>query len=190
MDMKKCKECGKLFVPKSTRSQYCDELHYRPCPVCSKLVEAKYLSDPARCCSKECQQVLKKQNKPTSMLPQSKVKDNVAFVEVDIDDSDNVINAVSDIHNHNISATLSEEGRFLLEDADIRTYVGRTNCKFIQGHTYAVRVSKDRDYGNYQVEGYYDLSDDKQCQAYLVQASIISFNQFFLPASKKIVVRK
>lgn len=56
LEMKKCKECGKLFVPKSKLSQYCDDLHYRPCPVCGKLVEAKYLSDPARCCSKECSQ--------------------------------------------------------------------------------------------------------------------------------------
>ena len=64
--MKKCKECGKLFVPKSARTQYCDDLHYRPCPVCGKLVEAKYLSDPARCCSKECQQALRAKNTPSA----------------------------------------------------------------------------------------------------------------------------
>ena len=63
LEMKKCKECGKLFTPKSKLSQYCDDLHYRPCPVCGKLVEAKYLSDPARCCSKECSQKKKEADK-------------------------------------------------------------------------------------------------------------------------------
>ena len=50
MEMKKCKECGKLFLPKSLRQQYCDAIHYRPCPICGKPVIAKYLSDPARRC--------------------------------------------------------------------------------------------------------------------------------------------
>lgn len=63
MDMKKCKECGKLFVPKSKNSVYCDAIHYRPCPVCGKLVEAKYLSDPPRTCSTECRKQVSKSSK-------------------------------------------------------------------------------------------------------------------------------
>lgn len=51
MDMKKCKECGKLFTPKNPRSQYCDAIHYRPCPVCGKSIEIKYLSDPTPRCA-------------------------------------------------------------------------------------------------------------------------------------------
>ena len=58
MDMRQCKECGKLFVPKG-REQYCSDIHYRPCPVCGKPVEAKYLSDPARRCD-DCKKVHKK----------------------------------------------------------------------------------------------------------------------------------
>ena len=57
MVMKKCKECGKLFEAKSAKVQYCSAIHYRPCPVCGKPVVAKYLSDPARCCSRECSKV-------------------------------------------------------------------------------------------------------------------------------------
>lgn len=49
MELRKCKECGKMFEPKG-REQYCSDVHYRPCPVCGKPVIAKYLSDPARRC--------------------------------------------------------------------------------------------------------------------------------------------
>ena len=52
--LRKCKECGELFKPVSVRQQYCKKVHYRPCPVCGKLIEAKVLSDPPRCCSIEC----------------------------------------------------------------------------------------------------------------------------------------
>lgn len=51
MELRKCKECGKMFEPKG-REQYCSDIHYRPCPVCGTLVVAKYLSDPARRCDK------------------------------------------------------------------------------------------------------------------------------------------
>ncbi len=50
-EMRKCKECGKLFTPKG-REQYCHDIHYRPCPNCGELVIAKYLSDPPRRCDK------------------------------------------------------------------------------------------------------------------------------------------
>lgn len=59
MEMKKCKECGKLFTPKNPRSQYCDDKHYRPCPVCGRPVEIKYLSDPTPRCM-ECRQTGRK----------------------------------------------------------------------------------------------------------------------------------
>ena len=56
MEMKKCKECGKLFTPRNPRSQYCDDKHYRPCPTCGKSVEIKYLSDPTPRCA-ECRKL-------------------------------------------------------------------------------------------------------------------------------------
>ena len=54
-ELRMCKECGKMFKPVG-RESYCKDIHYRPCPICGTKVEAKYLSDPPRCCSKECQQ--------------------------------------------------------------------------------------------------------------------------------------
>lgn len=51
MELRKCKECGKMFMPKG-REQYCSDVHYRPCPVCGTPVLAKYLSDPPRRCDK------------------------------------------------------------------------------------------------------------------------------------------
>ena len=51
MDMRKCKECGKMFQPKG-REQYCPDIHYRPCSECGEPVIAKYLSDPPRRCEK------------------------------------------------------------------------------------------------------------------------------------------
>jgi len=70
LEMKNCKECGKLFRPKSKNSVYCDDLHFRPCPVCGKPVEAKYLSDPARCCSNECKAQYRRSNtNPNHSIP-------------------------------------------------------------------------------------------------------------------------
>lgn len=190
MEMKKCKECGKLFMPKSTRSQYCDDLHYRPCPVCQKSVEAKYLSDPPRCCSKECQQILKKQNRPNLQVNEIGGSIGDSDIQIEADDSTTVVNVLSDISGHNIHPQLSSEGQFILEDSEVRTYVGKSSSKFIQGHTYAIKVSRDPDYGNYLVKGYYDLSEDEQCDALSIHASMISLNQFFLPVSKQIVARR
>ena len=57
---KKCKCCGKEFIPRTNRQIYCDGPHYKPCPVCGKLVE-KAPGDPATACSKECRMKLTQQ---------------------------------------------------------------------------------------------------------------------------------
>lgn len=54
MTTKLCKECGLPFEPASSRQSFCKRDHYRPCPVCKKLVLVKCLSDRPRCCSSEC----------------------------------------------------------------------------------------------------------------------------------------
>lgn len=78
LQMKKCKECGKLFAPKNPRSQYCDDKHYRPCPTCGKLIEIKYLSDPTPRCE-ECRKLGIKIN------PNKKSVDNF------VNDTDNLV---------------------------------------------------------------------------------------------------
>ena len=82
--MKICKECGDLFMPKSKNSVYCDKLHYRPCPVCGKPVEAKYLSDPARCCSQECRNAARMQAKSKVL---SKAVSSITLGTVKFDES-------------------------------------------------------------------------------------------------------
>lgn len=75
MEMRRCKECGKMFLPTSKRQQYCNEIHFRPCPVCGKLVEAKYLSDPARCCSNECKKQLAARNRKPVVITAAELMD-------------------------------------------------------------------------------------------------------------------
>lgn len=56
---RKCKECGKEFIPNSGKQNYCKDIHYRPCPICGKPVEVKHFSDKPRTCSTECMLKLK-----------------------------------------------------------------------------------------------------------------------------------
>ena len=58
----KCKICGKEF-DRVGNAIYCKGPHYRPCPVCGKPVEFKVPSDPVRCCSKECANILSNKSK-------------------------------------------------------------------------------------------------------------------------------
>ena len=57
-EMKICKFCGKEFLPRTFRQVYCDGPHYKPCPVCGKLVLIKTPRDPAVTCSSECQKMM------------------------------------------------------------------------------------------------------------------------------------
>lgn len=56
---RKCKECGKEFIPNSGKQNYCKDIHYRPCPICGKPVEVRHFSDKLRTCSIECMLNLK-----------------------------------------------------------------------------------------------------------------------------------
>ena len=52
-----CKICGKLFE-RVGNGVYCSGPHYRKCVVCGKEFEYVRPSDPRRCCSKECIEVM------------------------------------------------------------------------------------------------------------------------------------
>lgn len=51
-----CKECGKIFIPKSSRRLYCYDDHYRVCDGCGKLFLCtnQQLASNKHSCSKEC----------------------------------------------------------------------------------------------------------------------------------------
>lgn len=57
-----CKECGKQFVPKNNNQKYCDNDHFRSCPICGKLVKVANVGDlksgVQRTCSDECARAL------------------------------------------------------------------------------------------------------------------------------------
>lgn len=55
-----CEICGESFVPTNNTSRYCPGPHYRPCPICGKLVEFTDPSSDIACCSKECTKELRR----------------------------------------------------------------------------------------------------------------------------------
>lgn len=57
-----CKICGKEF-DRVGNGVYCPGPHFRPCPVCGKPVEFHRLSEPIKCCSKECTDILSARSK-------------------------------------------------------------------------------------------------------------------------------
>ena len=181
MEMKKCKECGKLFVPKSARAQYCDGEHYRPCPVCGKLVYAKYLSDPARCCSRECSQ---KKNNAVSIT-------NVSCKEISVSKEvrslftipDSPVECVEPRKVVQKLSQLSPDSEFaamLRETADVRTYTGVPVLGFIPGHEYALEINKDDRNILYIIEACYDFTEGKEVDHCIHMASKISIAQNFM----------
>lgn len=59
--IKTCKHCGKEFETNNPQKIYCSDQHYRPCPVCGKSVPMidNDFSRPSKCCSTECQHILR-----------------------------------------------------------------------------------------------------------------------------------
>lgn len=72
--VKKCKWCGKEFVPKSHRDVYCDGPHFRLCEVCGKEFEIHPEQNATvKTCSTECTNILIARNHDYSSITQ-KVK--------------------------------------------------------------------------------------------------------------------
>ena len=127
LEMKPCKECGKLFRPKSAKSIYCDGEHYRPCPVCGKPVFAKYLSDPARCCSGVCRAQLGKLNK----LPKVEL---TADMQEHLENDVKVIEEIAAINAEVIDPT---------DDTVRKKYEGPSTLGWNEGHEYAVKIVQE-----------------------------------------------
>ena len=187
MEMKRCKECGKLFTPKSARTQYCDDIHYRPCPVCGKLVEAKYLSDPARCCSKECQQALRNKGHKSSVSTPNNSKPAVAAKQI-----------VAALGEPQLAISVKRTDRDLAEwistmdeyDAEetlrayaiCASYIRIPVFGFVVGHEYAIEIHKEKD-SVYEIHAIYDFTDHKPVDLWTGLASWISVNQNFTTAT-------
>lgn len=63
---KVCQHCGKTFETNSPQKIYCDDQHYRPCPICGKPVAMidNDFSRPPKCCSTECSKILRQKKFP------------------------------------------------------------------------------------------------------------------------------
>lgn len=174
---KLCKECRQPFIPKG-RESYCTRTHYRPCPVCGKAVEAKYLSDPARCCSKECQAIARSNKKKVTDVT-SVTTTKPAEKEVKLEEqSDNVVQFHTVNHNEIKNLLKFPEPIKplpLTSDVDISqlcktTNVGDTPAKVYQGidglygwkqgHTYLLEINKKPNQP-YMIAATFDYTDNK-----------------------------
>lgn len=192
--MKKCKECGQLFMPKSTRSQYCDRVHYRPCPICGKLVEAKYLSDPARCCSKECQQASRRNqsnSKPAAIV--NAIADDYVVTDNNYEYDEYVkspskvaaiIDLIQQEYNNEAKDKLDEDTITEIEDDMNNNYLcmtfafPRTTCKFETNHRYALLITHEpnRPYLLYAI---YDFTLHQHVHLNIHISSTASINNYF-----------
>ena len=141
MVMKKCKECGKLFEAKSAKVQYCSAIHYRPCPVCGKPVVAKYLSDPARCCSRKCSAVRNSKASNDNVKPVNKSHESETIVKEKI-----VHGPIIDCITYGTGSENSFlEGIYDFEDAlrgryTCLRYIGKNTKNLKTCHEYAMKT--------------------------------------------------
>ena len=208
-EMKKCKECGKLFMPKG-REQYCSDVHYRPCPVCGKPVIAKYLSDPARRCD-DCKHSKKVEPKKET---QPKSHKSVKLFNIDVDnepkkkaadtefkaepfkliipdkaekespmqtvDTEELLSKVELIASNTLDQSIFCETM----SNTVKTYIGNSHGEsyFIPGHEYLIHVEHNG--YTYRIIATEDVTADETVKIVTDYASQISFRQNFAIAKK------
>lgn len=188
--MKKCKECGKLFVPKG-RENYCSDVHYRPCPICGKPVEVKYFSDPPRKCE-DCK-YRKVRPLPAAMSTKSKSLFNVipednepsglAQLKAEIEFSDNVSDGVVEAgwmdQVETTAPTTIDSVQFCEHvTGSVMVFIGKPHKNSFQpGHQYLLKVERS-DYV-YNVSSVEDVTSGESCDIIRPFASQISFYQNF-----------
>lgn len=189
-EMRKCKECGKLFLPKG-REQYCSEVHYRPCPICGEPVEVKYFSDPPRKCD-ACKyrkvrplppELAKKSKSLFNFVPQDvsageALKQEADWINKMEEESPGSALTWGNLFDPEVPPVV-ESLRFCeRESGAIRMYIGKPlPNSFIPGHEYLINVEK-RDYV-YHVMSTQDLTSEESCDLIMPYASQISYNQNF-----------
>lgn len=194
--MKKCKECGKLFVPKG-RENYCSDIHYRPCPVCGKPVEVKYFSDPPRKCD-DCK-YRKVKPVPAAMqttkskslfniIPEEGQPSGLAQLKAEIEYTNKIEGSPDNSWMELVEAKSHQTvdpTKFCEEfSGSILAYIG-TECKnsFIPGHEYLLKVEKGEYV--YNVSSKDDITSGDSCDIVRPFASQISFHQNFAKLKEK-----
>lgn len=193
-ELRKCKECGKMFMPKG-REQYCSDVHYRPCPICGTPVIAKYLSDPPRKCD-NCRgrrSAAAKPSKPSKLFkfndsqmfkfgaaPKvfNEPKSAQAILEPVITPKENKgLYNPSDILTE-LPETIDQEDFCTDITGTVRRYIGPViKNGFVPGHDYELEVSHSGQC--YGVRSGLDVTDHAEVNIYLHYTSQISINQNF-----------
>lgn len=132
--MKKiCKECGKEFEATNGRQKYCTGPHFRPCPMCGKQVEVKYLSDDTPKCA-DCRKHRTIDAEITVKRPADDIKEiPVEFVTLE-HEHDKSFWAVGDLA-YDTPVYDYDSATYVT-----RKYVGRSTCGFITNHIYTVAL--------------------------------------------------
>lgn len=199
MIMKKiCKECGKEFEATDGRQKYCTRQHFRPCPVCGKLIEVIYLSNPTPKCS-ECGKHRIRKPKPKQIRfslsdPESvttailevgtnktvdttdKMKITTAKISVFAED---VVTVTDKIVVEPTKTTSTKAELSIHSDEYVtRKYTGRTTCGFTHNHIYTVGLVSNNPYG-YIVHAIADQTANDDLNIGLCIASLNSWEYFF-----------
>lgn len=191
-EMRRCKECGKMFVPKG-REQYCPDTHYRPCPVCGKPVIVKYYNDPARRCDnckwrkmpplpKELAAISKS---PYNFIPKNEKSAGEALKqeaeileELEKKSPFKDIPGWSNMLEPTVPDKIDPSAFCETLTGAVRVYIGTGHKNnFIPGHEYVLKVERD-DY-NYVVSSAEDVTAEENCDCFLPFASQVSFHQHF-----------
>jgi len=186
-EMRKCKECGKLFMPKG-REKYCSDVHYRPCPICGEPVIAKYLSDPPRKCEKckhtksqpsavpkqkqifgSWNSINPNKNKSATIVHDSKSAPEAEIVKPVINTDDLVTE---------IPATIGQAEFCEQLTGTVRRYIGKAiPGSFIPNHDYLMKVEHDE--YTYGVSVSEDLTEGEDVNIFRNFSSQISIHQNF-----------
>lgn len=163
LEMKKCKECGKLFMPTSNKQKYCSGPHFRPCPVCGKLVFAKYLSDPARCCSGVCKSKLGKLNKEDVHVAEVMQQKVDLEIEIPKIESIEVLEPTPQVVAYAEADAKAVEAVYkvhqALDGTTRKRFVGLSTDGWNEGHEYAVVIAQEGK--EHVVHATYDYTDGK-----------------------------
>lgn len=199
-EMRACKECGKMFMPKG-REKYCSDVHYRPCPVCGTPVVAKYLSDPP-CKCKDC--------KGKKMQPASYAKKlfninepklpNMTIPTIDlakahkleqaekqlVSQASTVVahpavakpkNVDKSISKIEISSGMDPEKFCETYDDNVMKYVGPNFGQFENNHNYKIALSRKDNY--YLITSCHDVTDNKEVKCFYLASSQLNISNRF-----------
>ena len=196
-EMRACKECGKMFMPKG-REKYCSDVHYRPCPVCGTPVVAKYLSDPPckcdQCKRKRIQPVSKAKSlfnidqpnfsKPMALtidLTKSAQFEKEAKKEVKVQTKleASVMKVTTTENTVKIETTQGLDPEKFCETYDdkIMKYVGPNFGQFENNHNYKIALSRKENY--YLMTSCHDVTENKEVKCFYLASSQLNISNRF-----------